>query len=112
MLDLDLKNWGQSLKNLTLTELSKCRDFAAKSRDEKSTKVFSPGAIFCSIKILHLERFERTIYRVTSARSINSATFLSCVGKANFLSDQRKIHSAESNFPLDRKFALTGKESK
>ena len=32
------KNWGQSLKNLTLTELSKYRDFAAKSRDEKSTK--------------------------------------------------------------------------
>ena len=32
------KNWGQSLKNLTLTELSKYRNFAAKSRDEKSTK--------------------------------------------------------------------------
>ena len=38
MLDLDLKNWGLSLKNMTLTELSKYRDFAAKRRDEKSTK--------------------------------------------------------------------------
>ena len=32
------KNWGQSLKKLTLTEFSKYRDFAAKSWDEKSTK--------------------------------------------------------------------------
>ena len=33
MLDLDLET-----KNLTLTEISKYRNFAAKSRDEKSTK--------------------------------------------------------------------------
>ena len=32
------KNWGQSIYNLTLTELSKYCSFAAKSRDEESTK--------------------------------------------------------------------------
>ena len=32
------KNWGQSLYNLTLTELSKYCNFAAKSQNEKSTK--------------------------------------------------------------------------
>ena len=31
-------NWGQSLQNLTLTDHSEYCDFAAKSRDEKSTK--------------------------------------------------------------------------
>ena len=36
---------------------------------------------FCSIKNLHWERFERTVYQVTNPRSINSATFLTVVAK-------------------------------
>ena len=44
---------------------------------------FLPGAIFCSIKNLHLMSFERMIYRVTIPRCINSASFLPAVQKQN-----------------------------
>ena len=50
-----------------------------------------PGAIFCSIKKLQLESFERTIYRVTIPRSINSTTSLT-------------VEEKQISFPLNEKF--------